>query len=188
MPPRLNLRGNWKLTEDHIAQYINNDEISKSTEIDDIMDELPYVFWGKINNEGVISGSDLKTVLGYMFYDDNSSDSGYDDEEEDDDDDYGEYSSGRWFTVSEDSNTLYGYMWNKWTYTKKYWDEELEWYNEILGKDFKTKKEFVDYLKGLSDEELEEIEIDKSYIELIDKYWGASSESGAIKFTFTKQS
>ncbi|MCH5294121.1 MAG: hypothetical protein J1E07_10350, partial [Treponema sp.] len=61
------------------------------------MDELPYVFWGKINNEGVISGSDLKTVLGYMFYDDNSSDSGYDDEEEDDDDDYGEYSSGRWF-------------------------------------------------------------------------------------------
>ena len=61
-------------------------------------------------------------------------------------------------------------------------------HNEILGKDFKTKKEFVDYLKGLSDEELEEIEIDKSYIELIDKYWGASSESGAIKFTFTKQS
>lgn len=154
----------------------------------ELMDELPYVFWGKINNEGVISGSDLKTVLGYMFYDDNSSDSGYDDEEEDDDDDYGEYSSGRWFAVSEDSNTLYGYMWNKWTYTKKYWDEELEWYNEILGKDFKTKKEFVDYLKGLSDEELEEIEIDKSYIELIDKYWGASSEAGAIKFTFTKQS
>ena len=41
---------------------------------------------------------------------------------------------------------------------------------------------------GYDDEEDEEIEIDKSYIELIDKYWGASSEAGAIKFTFTKQS
>ena len=71
---------------------------------------------------------------------------------------------------------------------QKYWDGELEWYNEILGKDFKTKKEFVDYLKGLSDEELEEIEMDKSDIELIDKYLDASSEAGAIKFTFTKQS
>ena len=181
----LELAGNWKLTGDYIAQYVNDNEISRLTKVDDITEALlDNGYWG-INDDGVVSGSHLKAILGIAFYDGEEGDDDYED--------YGiEHSSGSWFAVSADFNTLYGYMWTKITYKPVFWEYLLAEFSKEYEQDFKSKKELFDYLKGLSDDELDkaldELEMDKSDIELIDKYWGASSDAGAIKFTFTKQS